>query len=573
MKKEYQVLFLNMSIFYCAVFLVSLTVSARAQSSSATFNIDGSFEGANGVFVLQTTQLLNLEELYGLQSADPTGILMSAAAEYGPGAKVEVLVYDYDEENKKKGALIYGAMGTKTGWNEDNWDITGSIFDSPGWEKPYFSPFVVNSFDIFKSKAGAKTTHIKVLSQHEKVGAVCVEPVVSNISSYIKMAFIVWLLGERFNTPPFHVAYPPQVAIELALFGSAYMITNLWGHIVAWEKQFYESELQSWAKEYQHTSGAWCEIASPTPVVLMEVAVKNAKLSGIKIPGLPYLTADIFFYRSLVYDRHVNFPHVVVTNADQHILPHGFQIIESAYASDVYIKDFSKYESIMLPDPDSKEEMEIRDIIGEDHRVHLVGTRERFIALQNEITNKADGSGEKLFSLRPVSFNFMKVKKDPQSVDLLTYELWSLTVNEKFDKGLSIKVTPEGPFVANNGLNPSLATDNEIPHEHESKRNMLTETAFTDQGLVEESRGLESIVVHPNPTKKTINIQFNLRQGSPVKLILYDILGNPVYDEEMVLKAGLQVRVIDGEKIMVPGMHILCITTPVETKIAKVLVE
>ncbi|MFZ6012945.1 MAG: T9SS type A sorting domain-containing protein [Bacteroidota bacterium] len=155
----------------CLTVLLLETVDVMyAQSSTVSFAVDGSLHVANEVVYLQTTALLNLNELYSL-SSNPSGILMQVSPEYGSNGRVEVRVFAYDHKNKAKGALIYASTGTKSGWNEDYGLITGSLFK----DEAHFSEKIEELFGApYKSKYSS--TNIKQLSQFENMGFVCNDP-------------------------------------------------------------------------------------------------------------------------------------------------------------------------------------------------------------------------------------------------------------------------------------------------------------------------------------------------------------------------------------------------------------
>ncbi|NJM25073.1 MAG: hypothetical protein HC859_05780 [Bacteroidia bacterium] len=165
--------------------LAVLPLQLCAQTASVTFNVDGSVDVKNRMLYLQTTALLDLQELYRVPSdpGAPQGIMMWTnslfnpnAVQYGPDGRVEVRVFDYDDERRGKGALIYAATGTKSGWNEDAWDEHNSMFV----DGAAVSEKVRALFDSRK----INTTNIKVLSQFEGVGSQCVEPGTSGIFTY-----------------------------------------------------------------------------------------------------------------------------------------------------------------------------------------------------------------------------------------------------------------------------------------------------------------------------------------------------------------------------------------------------
>ncbi|MFZ6013167.1 MAG: hypothetical protein ACOYXT_22680, partial [Bacteroidota bacterium] len=74
MSKRNAISFFNSPRFYFAIFMVSLGEFTLAQSSTVSFQVDGSVSVTNDVLYLQKIIPLNLMELYKLPSdTDPRG--------------------------------------------------------------------------------------------------------------------------------------------------------------------------------------------------------------------------------------------------------------------------------------------------------------------------------------------------------------------------------------------------------------------------------------------------------------------------------------------------------------------
>ncbi|MFZ6013255.1 MAG: hypothetical protein ACOYXT_23130, partial [Bacteroidota bacterium] len=208
----------------------------------------------------------------------------------------------------------------------------------------------------------------------------------------------------------------------------------------------------------------WCDQLSPMPVVLIEVAIKNAKLDTVKIPGIPHIPADRFQSTSPLYDADPSARYISLKQSGEYIGSSSHQIIEAPYATEVQVTGFPKLDHIKVPDVTSTKPQEFK--MSDWGRLPIAGTYERLEALEQELTAKANAAGvapEEYFLFRHISHDFIKVSKAgingtlvPDLSDEITYELRTLMINRQYaDQAFTTMVTAEGPFEASNGLLPA----------------------------------------------------------------------------------------------------------------------
>ncbi|MFZ6008980.1 MAG: T9SS type A sorting domain-containing protein [Bacteroidota bacterium] len=745
-------LFFDSLGFFLMLFFTFLVSAALAQSPYVSFNTDGSIDVKNDIVYLQSAALLDLAELYHLPDDPnaPQGIQMIAASpydlnslQYGPNGRIEVRVYDYDEENKKKGALIYAATGTKTGWSEDNWDASASLFNvknsgSTTGILDMLSSKVVRLLNASKKPSSIHTTNIKLLSQFEGVGSTCIEPGGSGIFAYgfMQGAFLTFvkplnvilssIAAQVIAANVAHIAVTAAVnaaveaanaandAVELTsanegvaddadgaisdlyslgtaavqavilsnnaanslidnynqqnhntyvaasaaastavnafnarvaeiqtdlldpvdaaqqvvadaianvaianqaanAAAAAYAASaasnaafanaiaqgfgaspdfNTWilsAHLIAFigsygayltsddvnfrlfNRQDYHLRLSSWPQSWTK----WCGIVTPMPPVLIEVAIKNAQLQKIKIPGLPLFTADDFQSASPEYDTETTARFLPVNTHGFIAPPKGYQIIGADFTEQINLPDFPKYDHIKVPDLEATALKEIR--VGNWARVFLAGTYERFGFLKKELAARAQAEGvgaEDYFSLHEISQNFISVRREtpgpdgltPATGDIVDYGLWSLILNKEFSSSFLTSITPEGPFEVNNGPEQPPVPPHLPDHEIFMR---VSQGEFI--GMKPEDE--HPLRVYPNPTQGRVKIQFNVIESSPMKLSLYDLIGNVVYEEEAVVDAGPYSRELNLRELGSSGMFIISITTHNQSQLAKIIVE
>ncbi|MFZ6013250.1 MAG: T9SS type A sorting domain-containing protein, partial [Bacteroidota bacterium] len=321
----------------------------------------------------------------------------------------------------------------------------------------------------------------------------------------------------------------------------------------------------------------WCEQLSPMPVVLIEVAIKNAKVLGFKVPGVSYISADRLQSPWSPYDTDEKARYVPLTEENEYIAEGDHQIIEAAYSTEVNTTGFPKYDHIKVPDLTGTGPQEFK--MSNWARLPLVGTHKRLESLKQELIAKANATGvspEEYFSFSHISHDFIKVHKTalgansvPEVSDELTYELRNLMINRQYADRFSTMVTAEGPFEASYGLRPpgtQLQPNDEI----------LTRAAQQEEISKSNERSAdvgEPIRVYPNPTRGLVNIQFSVTNRSLVTVRLHSALGNLLHETEAYFDAGSHLKAIDVKKNCPPGTYIVTVTGAGKTQTAKVVAE
>ncbi|MFZ6012538.1 MAG: T9SS type A sorting domain-containing protein [Bacteroidota bacterium] len=315
-----------------------------------------------------------------------------------------------------------------------------------------------------------------------------------------------------------------------------------------------------------------CDLLSPMPVVLIEVVIRNAELRAIKIPGLPEISAGLLQSALPLYDNELNAHYINVTAADQYITSNGYKVIEADFPEQVHPIGFPKYDHVKVPDFNNSPSQEFKT--DNWNRTILAGTYNALSGLQKQLearASAADVDAEEYFSITHMSHEFMKVKKVPEGNDVLTYELWSLTLNKEFVSKFNATVTAEGPFEVSNGLSDTKPLhewqDNEIFVRAATKDLSIADNAV--EAAIENG----AIKIYPNPAREIVHIEFTLLRKSPVRLRFFDMFGNIIYDEEEMLDAGVHHKTINDVKNFHPGMYVVVISANFEQQVSRIAIE
>lgn len=534
-------------VFYATVVCVMTLLSVNILHSQ-DYHFDGSsveVHNSTKPLILQFYySSVNLAELYQLTKTERSnfGIAGHVDPQYGPDGYVEIRVYDYDDEKKNKGRLIYGAraeQGTSrkaSGYMEKSWKV---VLDK-GW--------------IWDTKVAS--TDIKALSQHENVGSVCTNPSDGFWSRKETWMAAGTLASATFFTLlaiPVVIIDPPGGAIMVAVAGwqvflGASLAQANYSDYKA-QQEALEAKYKNLALKYQNQeSGKWCDIINPSPRVLIELEVKNARVDSVAVPGMhTYQTVKV---PPLTPAR-------LLSANPNRVEVHG------AGLQQVATKDLTALGS------DQVQTVAISDLEAFPIPNHLITPLASSAVLSLAIPDQ----NRLLFvatekSLGELVANLSKMKINPTVTQIgvneflkttqKSYYLYSLVVDKKVTLNLGVDL--EGPFLA--GYDFHITSARADPQAKVA-------AVVGDEGLLAND---EEVIVFPNPARESFSIQFRLNQPSDVAIRVATQLGETVIRTVSQRDAGWQTENVNISKLKA-GVYTLQFSTNSTSRTMKIVKE
>ncbi|MFZ6014444.1 MAG: T9SS type A sorting domain-containing protein [Bacteroidota bacterium] len=557
------------TILVCAV-VIPQPRSTQAQLLYRYISDPHGVEVRDNTMIFQRSSTLDLMELYAPMGGSHAG---KGSASTGPtmddhstsyidglklseGGYIKIRVYDFDEELWAKGNIIYGAVSKTSGRNFDLgcWDVSDEFYH---WD------------ELGGDRVFLPSTNIKFLSQYETLGSVCSVSKMKTFFRMLEAAFTV----HHLVTYLVNSQHIPSSAIVAQFL--------LAGQIMSVLYQVYESILEyHWPNSSLELSAliddlvkqnplmksiSTCEF--PRPIVLVEIIVHDYIFYEAKIPGLPPIVGNRLFEKNNLnfLPKPAGFKKVDFTDvaeSDHWIMPGDYQLIPGE-AKFRQIPGFPVPDVLLLPtferDADFKR---VRFKIPETGRLTVIGERETMKILHQNV--KMEGNVRE-FDIEIIALNAMEVKKKGLS-EPLPYDMYAFVGQPGYQ--FDLDVSAEGPFLIHFGFEEA---SNFPGHEPEIILRQKVVPDETDKITAGERIDHAHARVYPNPTNGMFQVLFHLEESSAVNIVLNDIMGRVIYQEEMKLTAGMHSKALYVQTS--PGPHLLHVKIGKNKQSVKILFD